>query len=74
MTSKDALNILLYGANNHVSFKDFFEAREKIEKDLEVLNILKKHIYSSDVSISIIIDDLRNYDDFIKIKGWLENE
>ena len=45
-----------------------------IKKDLDVLDILKKHIYSSDSSISIILDDLRNYDDFIKIKEWIESE
>ena len=45
-----------------------------IKKDLDVLDILKKHIYSSDSSISIILDDLRNYDDFIKIKEWMKND
>ena len=45
-----------------------------IKKDLDVLDILKKHIYSSDSSISIILDDLRCYDDFQKIKEWLEND
>lgn len=45
-----------------------------IKKDLDVLDILKKHIYSSDSSISIILDDLRCYDDFTKVKEWIENE
>ena len=45
-----------------------------IKKDLDVLDILKKHIYSSDSSISIILDDLRNYDDFQKIKEWLNDK
>ena len=31
-----------------------------------MIEILKKHIYSSDSSTSIILDDLRNYDDFRK--------
>ena len=53
---------------------EYCDEYETIKKDLEVLNILKKHIYSSDSSISIILDDLRNYDDFQKIKEWLENE
>ena len=39
-----------------------------------MIEILKKHIYSSDSSTSIILDDLRNYDDFEKVKEWLENE
>ena len=42
------------------------EALEILKKHLEVLEILKKHIYSSDSSTSIILDDLRNYDDFRK--------
>ena len=72
MTSKEALSDLSFlaiGDENHT-----IKCKEIIEKDLEVLNILKKHIYSSDSSISIILDDLRNYDDFQKIKEWLENE
>ena len=46
----------------------------ELNKKLEILEILKKHIYSSDSSISIILDDLRNYDDFRKVKEWLEDE
>ena len=72
MTSKEALSDLSFlaiGDENHT-----IKCKETIEKDLEVLEILKKHIYSSDSSISIILDDLRNYDDFQKIKEWLENE
>ena len=74
MTSEEALEILLAGYYNNANYQEVIEAREKLEKDLEVLEILKKHIYSSDSSISIILDDLRNYDDFQKIKEWLENE
>ena len=72
MTSKEALSDLSFlaiGDENHT-----IKCKETIEKDLEVLDILKKHIYSSDSSISIILDDLRNYDDFQKIKEWLEDE
>lgn len=72
MTSKEALSDLSFlaiGDENHT-----IKCKETIEKDLQVLDILKKHIYSSDSSISIILDDLRNYDDFKKIKEWLENE
>ena len=45
-----------------------------IKKDLDVLDILKKHIYSSNSSISIILDDLRCHDDFIKLKEWLNDK
>lgn len=72
MTSKEALSDLSFlaiGDENHT-----IKCKETIEKDLQVLDILKKHIYSSDSSISIILDDLRNYDDFKKIKEWLEND
>ena len=72
MTSKEALSDLSFlaiGDENHT-----IKCKETIEKDLEVLEILKKHIYSSDSSISIILDDLRNYDDFKKVKEWLEND
>ena len=74
MTSEEALEILLAGYYNNANYQEVIEAREKLEKDLEVLEILKKHIYSSDSSISIILDDLRNYDDFRKVKEWLEDE
>ena len=74
MTSKEALEILLAGYYNNANYQEVIEAREKLEKDLEALKILKKHIYSSNDSISIILDDLRNYDDFKKVKEWLENE
>lgn len=67
------------GVEEH--YKDFMsdydlllQEYQELYKKLEILEILKKHIYSSDSSISIILDDLRNYDDFKKIKEWLENE
>ena len=74
MTSKEALETLFACYCYNGNYQEVIEAREKLEKDLEVLNILKKHIYSSDSSISIILDDLRKYDDFKKVKEWLENE
>ena len=79
MNSKEALEELqcvLVSNQATKRYSDIFEENllRPIEKDLEVLNILKKHIYSSDSSISIILDDLRNYDDFRKVKEWLENE
>ena len=72
MNSREALHYLYFlsaGDENKT-----IKCRQIIRKDLEVLEILKKHIYSSDSSISIILDDLRCHDDFIKIKEWYENE
>ena len=82
MTSKEAFEKIIDLCNHyqHTIEKDTEVGTiwgypiDNIRKDLEVLEILKKHIYSSDSSISIILDDLRNYDDFRKIKEWLENE
>lgn len=74
MTRKQLINQLCYEYNTINYNEQKLKRIQEIKKDLEVLNILKKHIYSSDSSISIILDDLRNYDDFIKIKEWLENE
>ena len=76
MKSKECLERIIFEAKMEKPIFSMYyqEFLKPIEKDLEVLNILKKHIYSSDSSISIILDDLRNYDDFQKIKEWLENE
>ena len=76
MTSKEAFEHIIFDAKMEKPIFSMYyqEFLKPIEKDLEVLNILKKHIYSSDSSISIILDDLRNYDDFKKVKEWLENE
>ena len=74
MNSKEALNILLYAANNHVSFK-FFEAREKIEKNLEILDILKKNIYYDNENHAIKMKQIKkstfNFD-YEDLKEWLD--
>ena len=74
MTRKQLINQLCYEYNTINYNEQKLKRMQEIKKDWEVLNILKKHIYSSDSSISIILDDLRNYDDFIKIKEWLKND
>lgn len=48
--------------------------KQELIRDLEVLETLKKHIYSSDESISIILDDLRCCEDFEKVKEWLNDK
>lgn len=79
MTSKDAIkNIketMIIGRHGNIDVGNKYNKEIiNIEKDLEILEILKKHIYSSDSSISIIIDDLRCCDDFYKLKEWLKDE
>ena len=75
MTSKEALNILLYGSNNNVSYKDFIEAREKIEKDLDVLDILKNYLYYDNKNHVIKMKEIRkstfNFD-YEDLKEWLD--
>ena len=60
------------------------KAIKTIEKDLEILEILKKHIYiMSEVkagdtiisqSLGMSLDSRVNDNDFIKVKEWLEND
>lgn len=88
MTSKEALEILLAGYYNNANYQELIEAREKLEKDLKVLEILKKWIVVNET-----YDDLFPYeiklrngyvsnrsclvftkDDYEKVKEWLENE
>ena len=88
MTSKEALEILLAGYYNNANYQEVIEAREKLEKDLEVLEILKKWVVVKET-----YDDLFPYeiklrngyvsnrsclvftkDDYEKVKEWLEDE
>ena len=43
-----------------------------IEKDLEILDILKRNIYVADNTIYATPNEL-NIDDYNKLKEWLEN-
>ena len=88
MTSEEALEILLAGYYNNANYQEVIEAREKLEKDLQVLEILKKWVLVNET-----YDDLFPYeiklrngyvsnrsclvftkDDYEKVKEWLENE
>ena len=88
MTSKEALEILLAGYYNNANYQEVIEAREKLEKDLEVLDILKRWVL-----VSGTYDDLFPYeiklrngyvsnksclvftkDDYEKVKEWLESD
>lgn len=90
MTSKKALKRIIVGTNVDTyrsSIEEIDEAIETIEKDLEVLEILK----NNEISISYI-EQSTSYDDYIskcdyfrnlsyiaeeeytKLKEWLSNE
>lgn len=76
MTSKEALSDLFFlaiGDENHTK-----ECKEVIEKDLEILEILKKHYDVNSLIVSLnnfISFCIYNDDkDFKKVKEWLENE
>ena len=62
----------------HCGIEEMRLAIEKIEKDLKVLDILKKH-YDKD-SLILSLGDFMSFHihnddkDFNKVKGWLEND
>ena len=80
MTSKEGLKLLetrcRFYAQDDDELQETYEAREAIKKDLELLEILKKHYNvnslttSLDSLISITIN--KTDKDFKKIKEWLE--
>ena len=80
MTSKEGLKLLetrcRFFAQDEDELQETYEAREAIKKDLELLEILKKHYNvnsltkSLDSFISITIN--KTDKDFEKIKEWLE--
>ena len=82
MTSKEGLKLLetrcRFFAQDNDELQETYEAREAIKKDLELLEILKKHYdvnsltTSLDSFISIFI--YKTDKDFNKVKEWLENE
>ena len=59
MTSKEALNILFINTKGTENYGEVVEARNKIEKDLETLYMLKEIIY----------EETRN-----RIDKWLSNK
>ena len=75
MTSKQALKELKENAQEICKWE--LDRLEIIEKDLEVLNILKKHYDNNSLALSLnsfIVFTIHNDDkDFHKIKEWLEN-
>lgn len=81
MTSKEALRDLLNMANYCLEEKEQKQIKEEcnlINKDLKMLEILKKHCDRSTPKVSrnfcITLYIFNNDKDFKKVKEWLENE
>ena len=75
MTSKEALKLAIkcsFFAQDNDELQEIYEAREKLEKDLEVLEILKKYSYSHDNFTLFIALECMNIDELEKVKDWLE--
>ena len=66
MTSKELIEKI-----KHIGIEEWRLAIEKIEKDLEVLDIFKRVFNYK--SIQKFIEDMSK-EEWIKIKEWLENE
>ena len=59
MTSKEALIILFASYNYNGNYQEVIEAREKIEKDLDVLEILKGKLYYDNKNHVIKMKEIR---------------
>lgn len=77
MTSKQLINQLCYEYNTKNYNEEKLKTIQKIKKDLEILDILKKHYDNSSLALSLnsfIVFSIHNDDkDFNKVKEWLEN-
>ena len=71
MTSNKALKELKENAQQICEWE--LDRLNIIEKDLEVLDILKRNIYVADNTIYATPNELSN-DDYNKLKEWYENE
>ena len=79
MTSKEAILELICEAKSvNIDEGRICFLRNIIEKDLEILDILKKHYDNNSLALSLnsfIVFTIHNDDkDFHKIKEWLEDE
>ena len=82
MTSKEGLKLLetrcRFYAQDDDELQETYEAREAIKKDLEILEILKKHYNVNSLTISL--DSFISFfvyktdKDFEKIKEWLDEK
>ena len=73
MTSKQLINQLCYEYNTKNYNEEKLKTTQKIKKDLEVLDILKKNIFVADNMIYATSNELQS-DDYKKLKEWYENE
>ena len=71
MNSKEALKQLKENAQEICEWE--LDRLNIIEKDLEILDILKRNIYVADNTIYATPNEL-NIDDYNKLKEWYENE
>ena len=78
MTSKESLNnikrTMIVGRHGNIDVGNKYN-REilTIEKDLEILEILKRNIYVADNMIYATPNELEK-DDYNKVKEWIESE
>ena len=76
MNSKESLKELKENAQEICEWE--LDRLNIIEKDLEILDILKKHYDNNSLALSLnsfIVFTIHNDDkDFHKIKEWLEND
>ena len=70
MNSKEALKELKENAQEICKWE--LDRLEIIEKDLEILDILKRNIYVADNTIYATPNELQS-DDYKKLKEWYEN-
>ena len=81
MTSKEAIQkidlTIKYGSMTQAEINSYLEYNNIIEKDSEILEILKKHIYfslkSGCIKMKDIYKSINNFD-FEDLKEWLNNE
>ena len=71
MNSKEALKELKENAQEICEWE--LDRLNIVEKDLEILDILKRNIYVADNTIYAAPNEL-NIDDYNKLKEWMKNE
>lgn len=91
MNSKEALEHIIFVAKLDkpifsVYYQELIEAKEKIEKDLEMANMIKNNIsiqtdYDEEtckeyeyLAYNDLYLDIKNEEEYNKIKEWLEND
>ena len=82
MTSEEALMILFASYNYNGNYQELIEAREKLEKDLEILEILKNNLYEEKGTgrfkgcntINCSLGNQHSGNDYTKVKEWLKDD